>query len=92
MLIGLFTCFLHLYLSEVQNKLVLKKRQFHKEKGGPHRPYQEDADADEDLTRPSQTCFPQGARDAGGAGEDTVAVTVRGKLVRGCWPFSPRRW
>lgn len=45
----------------------VKKRQFHKEKGGPHRPYQEDADTDEDLTRPSQTCFPQGARDAGGA-------------------------
>lgn len=64
MLIGLFTCFLHLYLSEVQNKLVLKSD---KEKGGPHRPYQEDADTDEDLTRPSQTCFPQGAHDAGGA-------------------------
>lgn len=91
MVIGLFTCFLHLYLSEVQSKLPgANKRQFHREKGGPRRPYRDDADAGEDFAHTSHPCLPTGRTCSwGGCGGTQVQSQLEGSWRVAAGPSLP---
>lgn len=90
MVIGLFTCFLHLYLSEVQSKLPgVNKQQLHQEKGGPRRPSWEDADAGEGFTHTSHTCLPTGHTCSWGAAGGHRCSQLEGSWCAAAGPSLP---